>query len=140
MKNSILNYITRSPASAVGNSPARFASPSSSSKNAPSAHSNKKATPMKAKKDIGLSVLLQVSLLLGELSLSFVSSLFPGKKNEKEGYNSGDLVWGLLEGYPWWPGIVCPAPSSKDHFNKKRKELHVQFFDQPPTRAWLKLQ
>ena len=46
-----------------------------------------------------------------------------------------DIVWSKLDGYPWWPSIVCTHPKLKYHV--KAKDIHVQFFDDPPTRAWI---
>lgn len=46
-----------------------------------------------------------------------------------------DLVWAKLEGYPWWPSLICQDPKSKKHV--KGTDVHVQFFDNPPTRAWI---
>ncbi|CAI9720918.1 mismatch repair Msh6 [Octopus vulgaris] len=66
------------------------------------------------------------------------------KTNEKNGestpeFEVGDIVWSKLEGYPWWPSIVCNHPTSKVHIKKgKVTEIHVQFFDDPISRAWVK--
>ncbi|XP_076349800.1 LOW QUALITY PROTEIN: DNA mismatch repair protein Msh6-like [Tachypleus tridentatus] len=51
-----------------------------------------------------------------------------------------EVVWAKLEGYPWWPSLVCNHP--KDHVcvrPGKIPQIHVQFFDNPPTRAWVKM-
>ncbi|XP_076457037.1 DNA mismatch repair protein Msh6-like [Babylonia areolata] len=62
----------------------------------------------------------------------------PSSQNGCEVAN-GDVVWAKLAGYPWWPSLVCNHPTANT-FNKggKKPEIHVQFFDNPPTRAWVK--
>ncbi|XP_059841685.1 DNA mismatch repair protein Msh6 isoform X2 [Hypanus sabinus] len=54
-------------------------------------------------------------------------------------FTPGDLVWAKMEGYPWWPSLVYNHPTTKEHLRGKGKSLriHVQFFDQPPTRGWV---
>ena len=52
----------------------------------------------------------------------------------------GNLVWAKLEGFPWWPAVVCDDPELNRYrrTNKQRIEkTHVQFFDIPPSRAWV---
>ncbi|XP_015756770.1 PREDICTED: DNA mismatch repair protein Msh6-like [Acropora digitifera] len=48
-----------------------------------------------------------------------------------------DVVWAKLEGHPWWPSLVCKHPT-QDAFQQKGK-YHVQFFGEPPSRAWVKM-
>ncbi|XP_044184294.1 DNA mismatch repair protein Msh6-like isoform X1 [Acropora millepora] len=48
-----------------------------------------------------------------------------------------DVVWAKLEGHPWWPSLVCKHPT-QDAFQQKGK-YHVQFFGEPPSRAWVKI-
>ncbi|XP_062911704.1 DNA mismatch repair protein Msh6 [Mobula hypostoma] len=54
-------------------------------------------------------------------------------------FTPGDLVWAKMEGYPWWPSLVYNHPTTKEYLRGKGKSLriHVQFFDQPPTRGWV---
>ena len=42
--------------------------------------------------------------------------------------------------YPWWPSIVCLHPSLNTFAKRKGKTelIHVQFFDDPVSRAWIK--
>lgn len=47
-----------------------------------------------------------------------------------------DILWAKLEGHPWWPGLVCNHPT-QGVFQHKDK-CHVQFFGEPPSRAWVK--
>ncbi|XP_055495576.1 DNA mismatch repair protein Msh6 [Leucoraja erinacea] len=51
----------------------------------------------------------------------------------------GDVVWAKLEGYPWWPSLVYNHPTANEYLRGKGKSLriHVQFFDDPPTRGWV---
>jgi len=52
-----------------------------------------------------------------------------------------DLVWAKLEGHRWWPSLVCNHPRDDVIVRKDGKSqlIHVQFFDQPPTRGWVKV-
>ncbi|XP_042189105.1 DNA mismatch repair protein Msh6, partial [Callorhinchus milii] len=54
-------------------------------------------------------------------------------------FSPGDLVWAKLEGYPWWPSLVYDHPTTDEFLRGKGKSLrvHVQFFDDPPTRGWV---
>ncbi|GCB73724.1 hypothetical protein scyTo_0002805 [Scyliorhinus torazame] len=54
-------------------------------------------------------------------------------------FTPGDLVWAKLEGYPWWPSLVYNHPTADEYLRGKGKSLrmHVQFFDDPPTRGWV---
>lgn len=55
-------------------------------------------------------------------------------------YVLGDLLWSKLEGYPWWPSLVCNHPTSNTHYKAgKLPQIHVQFFDSPTSRAWIKM-
>lgn len=47
-----------------------------------------------------------------------------------------DILWAKLEGHPWWPSLVCNHPT-QGVFQQKEK-VHVQFFGEPPSRAWVK--
>jgi DNA mismatch repair protein MSH6 len=54
-----------------------------------------------------------------------------------------DIVWAKMDGYPWWPGIICQRPNSEQYlkYDEKRrvKKVHLQFFDDPVTRGWVHL-
>ncbi|XP_038669646.1 DNA mismatch repair protein Msh6 [Scyliorhinus canicula] len=54
-------------------------------------------------------------------------------------FTPGDVVWAKLEGYPWWPSLVYNHPTADEYLRGKGKSLrmHVQFFDDPPTRGWV---
>ncbi|XP_041361068.1 DNA mismatch repair protein Msh6-like [Gigantopelta aegis] len=61
-------------------------------------------------------------------------------KNQAPEVQLYDVVWTKLDGYPWWPAIVCNHPTEKKHWQGgKTPQAHVQFFDDPPTRAWIKM-
>lgn len=47
-----------------------------------------------------------------------------------------DMVWAKMDGYPWWPALVCENPQEKSFL--RNGLIHVQFFDNPPTRGWVK--
>ncbi|GLH02763.1 Probable DNA mismatch repair protein Msh6 [Gryllus bimaculatus] len=67
------------------------------------------------------------------------TSLSVNKKSSKvseKAFEICDVVWSKLHGYPWWPSLVCNHPKLLKHI--KGDSIHVQFFDDPPTRAWVK--
>ncbi|XP_006839496.1 PREDICTED: DNA mismatch repair protein Msh6-like isoform X1 [Chrysochloris asiatica] len=54
-------------------------------------------------------------------------------------FSPGDLVWAKMEGYPWWPCLVYNHPFDGTFIREKGKSVrvHVQFFDDNPTRGWV---
>ncbi|XP_061331343.1 DNA mismatch repair protein Msh6 isoform X1 [Pezoporus flaviventris] len=56
-------------------------------------------------------------------------------------YSPGDLVWAKMEGYPWWPCLIYNHPTEKTIVRGKGKStrVHVQFFDDSPTRGWVSM-
>ncbi|XP_004590719.2 DNA mismatch repair protein Msh6 isoform X1 [Ochotona princeps] len=54
-------------------------------------------------------------------------------------FSPGDLVWAKMEGYPWWPCLVYNHPFDGTFIRQKGKSvrIHVQFFDDTPTRGWV---
>nr|XP_002126574.3 DNA mismatch repair protein Msh6 [Ciona intestinalis]XP_018666811.1 DNA mismatch repair protein Msh6 [Ciona intestinalis] len=62
-------------------------------------------------------------------------------KQQQSEFEEGAIVWAQVEGYPWWPAIVCKHPALLCHTKKKRdvvSEVHVQFYEDVPSRAWVK--
>ncbi|XP_028846000.1 DNA mismatch repair protein Msh6 [Denticeps clupeoides] len=53
---------------------------------------------------------------------------------------SGALVWAKMEGHPWWPCMVVPQPVSgqQTRGRGRGRRVHVHFFDEPPTRGWVR--
>ncbi|XP_063239704.1 DNA mismatch repair protein Msh6 [Bacillus rossius redtenbacheri] len=68
----------------------------------------------------------------------------PGKSDEdrktpkkiNNGPRVNDVVWARLDGHPWWPGLVTNDPKGGPFV--RAGEVHVQFFDRPPSRAWVR--
>ncbi|XP_030302530.1 DNA mismatch repair protein Msh6 isoform X2 [Calypte anna] len=56
-------------------------------------------------------------------------------------YSPGDVVWAKMEGYPWWPCLIYNHPTEKTIVRGKGKStrVHVQFFDDSPTRGWVSI-
>ncbi|XP_041907813.1 DNA mismatch repair protein Msh6 [Corvus kubaryi] len=56
-------------------------------------------------------------------------------------YSPGDLVWAKMEGYPWWPCLIYNHPIERTIVRGKGKStrIHVQFFDDSPTRGWISI-
>lgn len=56
-------------------------------------------------------------------------------------YSPGDLVWAKLEGHPWWPCLVYNHPTEGILYRGRGKtsRIHVQFFDDTPSRGWVSM-
>ncbi|KAG9484465.1 hypothetical protein GDO78_010050 [Eleutherodactylus coqui] len=54
-------------------------------------------------------------------------------------FTPGDVVWAKMPGHPWWPSLVYNHPKDDTHLRGRGKSLHVhvQFFDEPPSRGWV---
>ncbi|XP_077469004.1 DNA mismatch repair protein Msh6 [Stigmatopora argus] len=72
--------------------------------------------------------------------------LFGGKETPAKkvtstcSFSAGSLVWSKLEGHPWWPCMVVPQPLTGQQMRGRGREqrIHVHFFDEPPTRGWVR--
>lgn len=38
-------------------------------------------------------------------------------------YNAGSLVWGRVDGYPWWPAIVDDCPETIRFYELKKPSI-----------------
>ncbi|XP_066999808.2 DNA mismatch repair protein Msh6 [Anabrus simplex] len=72
----------------------------------------------------------------GSTPVRSVATFTPKRKSTSPSVNLYDVVWSKLEGYPWWPSLICNHPKQQTYI--RGNEIHVQFFDDPPTRAWIK--
>ncbi|XP_063678048.1 uncharacterized protein DDB_G0284459-like isoform X2 [Bolinopsis microptera] len=57
-------------------------------------------------------------------------------------YSLGSLVWGKMQGYPWWPGMIDNDPLTRTFYYKHANsqlpdKYHVTFFGIQATRAWI---
>nr|XP_006822603.1 PREDICTED: DNA mismatch repair protein Msh6-like [Saccoglossus kowalevskii] len=84
----------------------------------------------------------ETSPTLGDLPNGKSKNSSPGEAaNQTRGqpackHKIGDIVWTKLDGYPWWPGLVCSHPTQNVFF--KGGKIHVQFVDETKSRAWIK--
>jgi PWWP domain len=56
-------------------------------------------------------------------------------------FEAGDLVWALVKGYPYWPALVFPEPTSQETtklFGKESTAIHVLFLSSRKQTAWVK--
>ena len=121
-KNTIFNYFVKSPTGSTTPSRSSAAPASSPSFASPSANT----TPRRA-------ALTPSNNDTPKLKVKRGVSKTPIPP--KEGYELGSIVWAKLDGFPWWPSLVCLHPVKK--VEKEGGKIHVQFFDNPPTRSWI---
>ena len=54
-----------------------------------------------------------------------------------------DLVWARQKGYPWWPGVIAPAPEEDPRAGlwcsgpSKKTKYHVIYLAWDRERAWI---
>ncbi|XP_054841722.1 DNA mismatch repair protein Msh6 isoform X2 [Eublepharis macularius] len=67
------------------------------------------------------------------------ASLVPAAESVLSELSPGDLVWAKLEGYPWWPCLVYNHPTEGTFVRGRGRSarIHVQFFDDDPSRGWV---
>jgi len=59
---------------------------------------------------------------------------------KKEKFEIYDIVYARLTGFDHWPALVCAHGGKFFKTEKNVEYLNVQFFDNPPQRAWIKVQ
>jgi len=59
-------------------------------------------------------------------------------RRQKAGREPGCLVWAKMQGYPWWPAIVCEHPSQGEveRGSGTSVEVHVKFLGEE-HRSWI---
>ena len=120
-KNTLFNYFAKSPTAV--STPSRNTSASSPSVASPS---DSNTTPRR-------SALTPSNN--GTPKLKVKRGLAQTPLPLKEGYELGSLLWSKLDGFPWWPSLICLHPVKQ--VEKEGGKVHVQFFDKPPTRSWI---
>ncbi|XP_053384690.1 uncharacterized protein LOC123536119 [Mercenaria mercenaria] len=80
-------------------------------------------------------------LLLANNKVQLKCLTYGSTKMSEQDYAQGDLVWAKLDGHPYWPSLVCKSPQENTHskITKQGRQIHVQFFATPTTRAWVKI-
>lgn len=122
-KNTLFNYFVKSPSGSTS-TPSRSAGNSSPSATSPSINT----TPRRSALTPSNSTTPTLKVKRGVAQ----TPITPAK-----GFELGSIVWAKLDGFPWWPSLVCLHPVKK--VEKEGGKIHVQFFDDPPTRSWIHL-
>lgn len=84
------------------------------------------------------------SLLLALSAVASAAVAMPPRKNKGPASDAlselkpGDLVWGKVAGYPWWPGQMMPEDLADEHILRRKKPgtLLVAFFGDKSFGAW----
>lgn len=50
-----------------------------------------------------------------------------------------EVVWAKFSTYPPWPALVCPDPAEGRHVSSDGGNVHVQFFDEHSSHAWIEV-
>ena len=53
--------------------------------------------------------------------------LSAGSKKGSGSFEAGSLVWAKLQGYPWWPGVLCVHKDKLERKMEGVRELNVWF-------------
>ncbi|XP_052006608.1 DNA mismatch repair protein Msh6 [Xyrauchen texanus] len=138
-QSSLFNFFTKSPPPAVKDksksSPVEADLPSAvrTSNTSP-----KEEAKVNSKKTAPKPVKSQKPAKTGHAKL-FGGKVVTAKESSSSKFNAGSLVWGKMEGHPWWPCMVVPQPLSGQQMRGRGRDqrLHVHFFDEPPTRGWV---
>ncbi|KAL3508076.1 hypothetical protein ACH5RR_033458 [Cinchona calisaya] len=87
---------------------------------------------------------IQLDLLLDEgTAVEMLASLGKGRANEYSNhrFDFGDMVWGKIQSYPWWPGqIFDQALASSSVCSTKREGSVLVAFYGDYTYGWLRAQ
>ena len=75
------------------------------------------------------------------------SSKSPATKAKAEGlapeqraaFPALEVVWAKYSSYPPWPALVCPDPVEGKRVSSDGGQVHVQFFDEQSSHAWVEV-
>jgi len=62
--------------------------------------------------------------------------LSAGSKKGSGSFEAGSLVWAKLQGYPWWPGVLCMHKEKLERKMEGVRELNVWFLGED-SRSWV---
>ena len=58
---------------------------------------------------------------------------------QKAAFPALEVVWAKFSTYPPWPALVCPDPVEGRHVSSDGGDVHVQFFDEQSSHAWVEV-
>ena len=69
-----------------------------------------------------------MSALKAEADAQAIShKLSAGSRKGAGTFEEGSLVWAKLQGYPWWPGVLCMHKETLDRKMEGVREFNVWF-------------